>query len=609
MITNIKENTLKKDRIHWNKSYLPVFLFLLIGVLAENGIFLSIHLFMSYDELPSMALPLSFANSSWIDILTDANFHGFGASLIMTPFISLCKTGTTIYHLFQIENILARSLCCLLAVMLLVNHFQLDKKTAVWIALLCNGGTLDPTDGRILSVHTEVYISLLLLTVSFFLLKYLSATRKEISYCVFIALIMGYGVFIHARSIIILVCFLFVLACVFILEKKQRKKLLLLTLVIIITFFAFNYLNDFIIELLYNSHTTEIDNTISGAVKFKLFTAISTLFSYKKAKLTTFASLLATFSVESVGFWWLFVSLNINFILSELLAYFKTKRPVSRMVYISLFSLLCWLIMNLSLALYQYRSLLNGSLRFLTYFRYAKPFCYIIVMCGCAIWHKRSFNKIFVSLSSLIASVASTIYMNMYIIPIFETVEMGTETWFHSWQAIYQFLGMTEFEFVKFLGTVSVIMSVLFTGILLAETFLKKSFLQVALCLYLCIGLIWNWGEYSYWKTRDISHQALVNASSLLLQNRTFDAGTIYALDGAIGAQRYLLKFALPNEKITSLAYGYDISQLDLSDGLLITNYDPSGLVDYTVQLDDNEWASTSSEMIYQKILEQESTP
>ncbi len=568
---------------------------LIITIILIDGIYLRISCLQNPDEFTSIAVPAFLSGMDWSDLVANNGFHGYGFTILLTPFFYLAKLGVNLYKICLVGCLCVRIGCVLLSFRMLTKLFDMTPFKAFFICALCNFSTFNPDNGEALSALSEIPFTFILILLSFFMAKFLccNKSKHKIISLIIIAIALAYSPTIHSRAIILWIAFACVGLIYFFREKdfsRENIRNLLIFVIALIVFILLVYsLNNNIFSELYAKAASNVSNTtVSELGRTTRSLKRLTNPEFFKETFLIFISLVSSYSLYTFGVIWIILALNIWYIVN----YIKNKEeqtyaPSKAVWYLSIFSMLGWLGMNLAISISSVNAVLNdGNYRWLTYIRYAKPFTWMLCICGLIIFWKIKINKIAVWIMSSIGVVLSCATFFFKIAPKLDSNGYGLS------MSIFRRVFAHTYVAVKYFNKLMVICLIVYCIIALLMIYENH---YMGLTVYLAITLAVFGYSTSYSFTIDASHKAYSNASIALLSSQEINFNVLYS-----GSRdyNYDLRVSIPE---MDMHYIKDFTDVDLKEDMLLTNSEDV-VENYTdshiISLDENEYAITNNENI-----------
>ena len=331
----------------FTKSKYGAYIIILFFVITINGIYLRLNNLTNVDEFSTLAVPAILAGKDWSALSSVAGFHGYGASILLTPFFFFISDGVLLYKISLILCLLFRVICTFISFWIAKNVFELGENKSLIVALVCNFGMLSSDDGAALSSLMEVPLTLITLVFLFFVLKAQFGNKKR--YWIFAGVVLAYGSLIHSRILIVYFSVIIILLIYALKYRKLNKTIaILLGISFLISYVLFSQLDSIIMDLVYKTDSgVELITTTSGIATTRIATYASWLFDgdLLQSFIKLFLSLMGAFSFYSFGTIWIFLYACVWYIINNIGK--NNLQPKEQMIMgISLFGVSNFLIMN-----------------------------------------------------------------------------------------------------------------------------------------------------------------------------------------------------------------------------------------------------------------------
>ncbi|SFC98337.1 hypothetical protein [Butyrivibrio sp. YAB3001] len=552
-------------------------LFILLVNILVWGKYLNLSNITNGDEYESLAIPFQLLGYRWAHITT---FHGFGATVLLTPFIYLFKGIGAPYLLFLVEALFFRVITATVT-FYLFKKFELSNLYSLVMTLVVEFGMLGSTSESGLSAMTE--IPLTLVTVSSLLIIYKIFLHKNSQQALWILLLgamLGYSMTIHTRGIVLFFGTAFVL-----IAESVRKKFFFKSNLILFIWPLFYFAAEILISLVRNNfYSSESDsNTVSGFVKYAVGTNAIDIVKVKQVFINFF-------SILGAYIYWSFGVITL-FVVAEIIYLLKKRNETNDILWIlTLYGLVLFFTMNFLISYVSYDVVRKGQFRWLVYVRYSLPFAIVIVTNGIVILTRVSFRKkIWLGIAG-INVLCGKLFLNY--VP--EMLDKGGNG-----------LNNTSFNMFSVLPLTDNTANEYFSKLFLVVTFVSLLMIISRKCnliyfVYVFLSMLVIFQQRDITFQRDIQRTKYYYSS--LNAYRAIDTSTLDSVYVHGNNWRYYYNLEFQMAYIKDL--GYKEGE-DLSNSVLFSNekMDVEKSI-YEVVLDTQQYAYTGNIEVYEKLLE-----
>lgn len=418
------------DRI--NKEKLSIMI-IVLSVVIVNVPYLFMSTFINSDEFSAIAVPAYLAGHDWSATVSMGSFHGWGFTVLFTPFFMLFDNIDIVFLLVQICVLLIKSLLGILVFRILHKQFGLDYRISVCIAVSYIVGMLAMDHGSSISVLSEIPIGGCIILSVYLWLELFSVTgKKRRFYSFLLGITMAYGYSIHSRCLIIYVSFIMVYAAYEILFRRHLVHMICFLAGMIGGLALLYFLNLLLVEGLYRTDSVHSlpNDTVNVASSLRYL--VLELFDFTKLKVifNTVFSLIGTLTLVSGGFIWFLIAGSVLQIKNAIL---KKDEKSQKMFIVALFGIVSCFAMLFAVALSSVGHITTGNLRWLTYIRYVKPFLVTVYIAGAAAFFARK-NKKGIFIGAACGIICSVLFINTWLLDMLKA-EYGLSWsllgWFH----------------------------------------------------------------------------------------------------------------------------------------------------------------------------------
>ncbi|MCI8669290.1 MAG: hypothetical protein HFI34_07205 [Lachnospiraceae bacterium] len=208
----------------WNKYRIQIILFLVVfGIkIILNLLLKSSTLSAGNDDIGTMAGAAYFAGLDWSNVISRALYYGWGYSMFMAPAFLLTDNVRLLFQAMLAYNALLLGLSVVICYNILNRIFKIQNKTfCVLVTLASNFYFIALMDTNI--VFNETAIIFLTWLIFYILLKMQDNScngRSKIKNTIIMVLIMGYGLTVHTRFVLVWGA-VFVMLIIYGLVKKK----------------------------------------------------------------------------------------------------------------------------------------------------------------------------------------------------------------------------------------------------------------------------------------------------------------------------------------------------------------------------------------------------
>lgn len=395
------------NRRFWVKNYN---LWLVVTIIAINGIFLKQRHLSNVDEFSSLAAAAFLGGDNWTPLCETAAFHGFGMTIILTPLYYFGFDGQIIYKFLLVICLLMRIGNGALVKALAQNVFSISESQAFMTAVLCEAGMLAPDEGAPLSAMSEVPSLFICLIALWLFVKGRNSNR--IIFYLFSSICLAYGSFVHSR-ILIAYAGMLICATYYLIRSNKRRIVLAFLFAFAVSYYCLTQISKNIIALVYGGRSsTELITTTSGLITSRIGKYFGYLLDLERIKtlLFTIMSQFGAYTFFTFGFIWFFLLLGVK----ECIAYARIKKHVrsdETKIVIIIWGLFSFIGMIFSISLSSTGAVLEGNYRWLTYLRYSLPYSTIVCMIGWGVlFERKAESKDFVA-AGMIGAVAMKFFV------------------------------------------------------------------------------------------------------------------------------------------------------------------------------------------------------
>ena len=542
------------------------------------------------DEFVSIAIPYQLAGAEWGDIISSRNWHGYGTTIILVPFLRFLDAGM-IMPAFLILGIIVRSACVLITYFI-SNHICKVKGTiSFFISLIVAFGFLGNCTYGETNILQELPMVLICLLVALLMFQ----NKLQWYRTVIAAILSGYLVLIHSRYIVVCFSLFIVLLLKCCLEKRGYLNILIFVTVVGIGVLGFNHLNSEVTRMCFSNHAKTVSNTVNSMTKTK------SLFAYFERLCRNgiweifrmILGLLASFTFWSLGLIWVAILVCFKSIKSAL----KSKKMLEPEHYIGLFGIAMFFVMIILLTVIAMEGKGEKLYRNYMLVRYAMPFTWMIILGGAIILSKgiHEYKK------EVIVSGLISVFLEISFIDVLAK-------WFDSENYLFRgspfryFLLANEFEwesFIQYFDILTKLTVVLFVLLLLCLT--EKKLLLITL-LYLALSGVYIIGNYNYFvfRTNSILYPKIEESKKIVAEiseDLTPSDYTIYYS----GTDFYtmLLRMEFPFKE---MKYIEDFEEIDISGNyILLTDDITINPSQSFYELDESEFILTNMDVLKER--------
>lgn len=553
---------------------------------------LSMKTFNNMDEFTSLAVPAYLAGYDWSSIVSLETFHGFGFTILLTPFLGFLETSEAIYFILILLALFVRIGCAIIIYLILNNELNSKQFSSVIISIAFSIGTLSPDNACTLSALSEGPLALIfLLVIYFILIANRTKGKKKIVFSVLVGGILAYSYTIHSRCLIIYLSIIIVYFLYYIFFRKNmlhvRGTCLGFFIVLTICILANNYLKTNLYQISSGQVLPNDTSTVLMSISYLFFR----LFEWNAIKscIVTVFSLLSTTVLISGGAVCVFLSgccIAIFHIFKE-----KKLQPKDGSLFIiSMLGLVTIIAMTISIALVSAYQVVDGDNKWLTYIRYCMPFWGpVLVSGGYVLLEKKEYCKKML-FSGAISFIVILIFINTLM------SKMLSKSYGLGYSVINRiFYYDYDHSVTEYLAAFSIVVFALFIlGLYLIYT--KKPQLFVMLFIIFSLGITMKQTEFYLLRNKVL--QERTNGTVAMLQEYDLNKKINVVCDNTEEFAMYL-QFAMFNRPLKATE---NIKEVDLKYSALLSNVDYSKkqlTSDYKMPLDNNEFLYTNNYELY----------
>lgn len=359
-----------KFRYFFNSNIFWILLILIFNLIIYHKYF-GINNFTNPDEYESLATVFSLLGFNWSEV---ENFHGYGATILLYPFLKLWGRIGQNYIFFIIESFIFKIISELIIFVILHKKFDINKINSFAITIVVGLGMLGNTSEAGLSAMTEIPLNLLTYIIIYFLLE--SIEKDGIKKCINLSLLsifLAYGMTIHTRGIILYFSSTIILFISYIIKKKFYKEYCIIFSWPVL-YWITSKITKFIKILAY-SRKDGSANSLKGIMQQVSEFEIDNVNSFIYKIIFNFKSIIESYIYWSLGIIIFVIIIDIYFVIK-----YKNLKEFYYLWYMTLYGLICFFMMNFLVAYISFDVVNNGQYRWLLYIRYSIPFAGILVL-------------------------------------------------------------------------------------------------------------------------------------------------------------------------------------------------------------------------------------
>jgi len=531
---------------------------------------------MRGDEFSSIAVPAFFAGFDWTELCRDLSFHGYGLTVLLTPFFAFFKGD--FYTIYLLENLL------ILCIRDYLTYYIVRKETgkngvALGVVIVCMVGTIN-LHGAQLAAGVEPAIELLIVCICALLIKQ-NESSKKIVYWIISMGIAGYSITVHARSVVIILGIVIIwIMDVWVNRYWNLRRVALVVATAVLSYCLFDFINDNIIEVLYGTGYI-VENSvasIANAENVKLY--LERIAIYGMDMLKVFMGIMASHIIYSFGVWGIVLYVVAKDVLLRL-----RKKKIDGYIYIEIFGLVLWLMMNI---LYSIKGGFAAGLdanKGYTFIRYSMPFAWIIAFCG---WNNILSGRVDLNKKSLMLVVVMQMLLcKQFLIFCAPNIKQDNEmTLFNNFVLRFRFQQTHMQYFVM-------VVLIVFVFVLLYYFLYKMRKLEVIVYIYLIVSIWARVDDYNFFYVRQ--YEKLVDGVDATItyieESDYLNESGVYLLNSEYNCKAIQLYF--PSIEFGNLAQKTDsneIIELIENGNVILTNeyYELEGI--FCEKLDEGEY-------------------
>lgn len=553
--------------------------------------------FVQSDDFGYIANTAFFAGYNWNNYTGDMTpYYNIGFSWIPAFFLRFVDSFDDIYKILLVYILCLQLILLILVYNILIRFFKAKKNEASFVALFYTMSSFSPQNAQY--YMSEIPFALCNLLLIYIMLSAIEATKTKKNICsVLCALILAYSYSVHTRFLVTITVFFMIVFCYQIIYHKKLINYMIFLICFFIGFLVVTCWVKYVQGTLYKpSSISGIMTGNDAMTRLEYIPSYIQLFlkwDNWKYFVLNFSALLASYTLITGGLIWTVIIDNIHYIYT----FFKKERHDCNpsILLIVLFGLISFLGMNILIAANGVADL--GNVKWLTYFRYAKPYVgLLIITSGLQIFRNEYNCKI--RTFSLWGVLYSVLIIINYMIP-YMTKNSGLD--YVGWMRYFFYNGQTIKDYYLLF---SLIIMGLYLGLMILMKMRKGKQVLVLLLIY-SILLIISENQYNMhvsernYKMVDGTYEYVMNYKDKINIPIYFMQGTY------TGKLRYILfkhnmQYVYSGKELKTIDYENAIlfsDNIDLFVGLSVT---PK----YCFELDDFEYLYTSNQFLYEEMIE-----
>lgn len=556
---------------------------LAIIVIFINGIYLALDNFPNYDEFTSLAMIAQLAGKDWTPLAQVSDFHGYGHLIILVPIIKFISNGILLYKVCMLWMLILRVLMAEIIYTLCKKLFDTNDIQTLIATLICILGNLSPEHQSPIGVLTEFPLAFISTVAIFFTIKGMNEAKNIYRYIWIVSstALVGFGYFIHARVIIMVIAYLSSYVILLFLKKISCAKVKWMDIGVCLgSLFAFcllfKYINGLFVDFLYGGVYLSNSHEVVVNEKFNYLLYELTDIKSIKSAIRIFGAQMASYVFYSFGFIGVIIYINIKNIIRIL----KDSRiqEEATVLWISLYGMLGWFGMNVAMAFTSVGATLNGGLQWYTYIRYSLPFLLPCVIIAVGIIASKQY---IVDKLILVVYAIELIVSKWFVVSIADELDSSgyglSNTMFNSF-----FLKSIEETATEYFALFTMIICGIVVILFVVPSKIKCKFL---IAIYMSLSIVVYFQVFNWHQDRDEYKSIAIDATVKYLSELANDDVKLYLS----GTPKYIQSvqarmindtfYYIEPEKIESI----EENALIFSDVNIETDFE-------TVILDDNEY-------------------
>ena len=555
-------------------------------------------MFVQSDDFGYIADAAFFAGYNWNPYTGDmTQYFNIGFPITGAWVFKVFDDPIWIYRGLLFVMVIWQSVLMYLVYRLIHDHLRQSKKNAVLMALLYSIGSMAPQNG--LYFMAEIPFAVSTIAILYILAecsKLDSAKRspKKSLLSALCAVVLAYSYSVHTRFLVLFVTVFLIIFLYRIICKKDLIDYISFIFVFLAVFLLVNTWVKYVQGTLYATSIVGRDVSANNALSRLNYipTFLKTLFGWENLKrlMWNYACLLAVYTLLTGGLIWIVIA--VDFFKGIALLKKRNKTQKDKVLLILLIGgIVSFFGMNALTAMNGVTNI--NEYKWITYFRYAKPFVGILfIVFLYQIWNKRISKPVF---------LLSSIGMTISIFTIFRRIIFVLEHASYAdvsavgWMKYYFYNGQQPREYFKVFAIVALIIFVISCVCFVAGknkyALIIFAIFSVALTLSENLHNVGN-SELNYEMTDKILEFMEVCGDEIDVP--------IYFMQGSFSGK---IRYALGKTDMNYIIESKDLKAVDFDNALVFVDVEQKfyGMKKpkYFIELDEYEYIYTSNENVY----------
>ena len=206
-VENGKRETNSNFIACFQKYKIQILLFLTVfGIKIILNVFLkSLTISTGYDDIGTIAGAAYFAGLDWSDVISNTLYYGWGYSMFMAPAFLLTDNIRFLFQIMLAYNALLLALSVVICYTIMNTIFHIEKqKFCILVSLASNFFFFALIDTNIIFNETAlIFLTWVILYIMLKMQKNIYSCRSNIWLTIALVLIMGYGLTVHTRFLLV----------------------------------------------------------------------------------------------------------------------------------------------------------------------------------------------------------------------------------------------------------------------------------------------------------------------------------------------------------------------------------------------------------------------
>lgn len=582
------------------ENYIVVILFMIFFLFQFIQIF-QFKFFVQSDDFGYIANSAFFAGYNWNPYTGDMTpYYNIGFSIFSAFAFRIFHSATAIYQCLLFTILVWQLILMYFVYRISYEFFKLDKKISAVIAILYSIGTMSPQTG--LYFMAEIPFAFVCILILYFLLKAKEENgKRQKTFSALAAGVIAVSYAVHTRFLIIAGTVLGVGFLYHLIYKKKLVHYLTFFVTLIITFglvyIGVKYVQGTLYRTGIEGRVINGNDALARLGYIEAYLSIFTNLEQFKEFIRYFLSLVGIYTLITGGIIWI---AGIS-VVEKLIQMWKEKdcSDIGKVFFIlSVTGLVSFVGMNLLIAM-------NGAAniteyKWLTYYRYGKPFVGIIFLVALADWFKNGIKRptILISYAGVIFSLYMVLRFPMRMLQNALYEDVSPVGWMH----YYFYNGQSPTEYFKSAVVIVFIISTIFMFLFIKN---KK---EIALAIYVAFSVALALSENAFNEKISRRNYEMVDGTMKFMEQFGDKIDVpIYFLQGSYSGR---LRFALYDTDMEYLFTDEELENIDYENAIVLAdknliNSDINGNRNqplYKIEIDDYEYVFTSNKQIYDMV-------